>query len=418
MRPAWLLILLIIIPLAAVAQLEPLSIPAPATELLPVEASGQPAAPAGLPPAQRKLVYSLLIENRTGGVIRIIEPPAQYLLNRPGVDIGSVLHPVRTLQPGDPATRNNRSWPHVTDCALDRVSLTLDPGRPGTAARGIELLPSERNFQAAAGGFEQPLPTALYTDIHSGYGIFGGAFPLIPGNPVSIVRGHELIGFDDPAAELEPGDFLVVEVNGPAQWPLQLEIPNTAGGVAKLQLADGQSINCAVVTSPLTGVPPPAPRGSGFRSGVIFTAGTGGIGLSCLPAEPAGFLELRPLPPLLPAVTGPIPEATIAAPGITLTGTGGAAALGQPPVFDGYLYPRSGLEVQLGVPRIEVSVQLTGFDVWQPLSSLIVPEALANIALLRFSWLPALEDSALPAASGLDPAAPVTTPDGAPSLRQ
>ena len=54
--------------------------------------------------AGRHLGQRVLIENRVGGVIRVIEPPAQLLFNRPGDDIGQVLQPAtRVLSVADAA---------------------------------------------------------------------------------------------------------------------------------------------------------------------------------------------------------------------------------------------------------------------------------------------------------------------------
>ena len=381
MRGIWLVLLLVMVPLASAAQLEPLEVPGTATELTPPATTPQPQFNPDLP-TQAKLAYSLLIENRTGGVVRVIDPPAQYLLNRPGTEVGTVLHPASRVEQRAPAYRAVRAWPHVDRSAVDAVDLCLYHAPAQSTAGFIQLLPRERDFAAPDGGFEQNRPGAVYLDCAAGLGIFGGAWPVIPGNPVTIVRGNAIAEFSPADGELLPGDIIIIEVYGPAEWPRDLELRNHPAGEATLHYHDGRSGQCGTVIAPVTTAP--ATAGPTLRPGVLSAVGCSGLELTCPAADGTGLLELLPL-----EVSGnrtPPDEDGPAAWG-AVTGLDGRAAAGQPPFFDGYLYPL-GLEPPALLPQLQVSVQLEGFSTWQPLGGLLVPEAAANIAAVRITWLP------------------------------
>ena len=77
-----------------------------------------------IPPPHKELAYSIVIENRTGGIIRAIEPPAQFLLARPGIELGKVERPIQEVMAvNDPAWSTVRSF----SCAISRIKSYGNP---------------------------------------------------------------------------------------------------------------------------------------------------------------------------------------------------------------------------------------------------------------------------------------------------
>jgi hypothetical protein len=105
-------------------------------------------------------------------------------------------------------------------------------------AGGLLLLPHQRRFAAVDGSFETPLPHAIYTDIPAGQGLFGGAYPLISGNPVTSYHGLEHAEFGPEDLSMTPDDLIIIEVRVPAAWPRSLEIANEPGGRIQLEMAE------------------------------------------------------------------------------------------------------------------------------------------------------------------------------------
>jgi len=255
--------------LLTAAQTAPLPLPTEATPVTrPVE---EPAEPAGIPTAQAQLAYSIIIQNRTGGLIRMVEPPAQFLLSRPGIDLGTVKRPstgleLMPLAVGAPASAV------VAESGTDMLSLQLfaDP-TTGQAGR-LTLLPDELRFQATDETYVTPPPTALLTDIPGGHGIFGGAYPLLSGNPVTVYRNLDYAEINAASTGLTASDLFIIEVRVPERWPRHLVLENQAGGRVQLELADGEVYDVATVTRPLAG-PQPAPVFPRFAPGAIRQAG-------------------------------------------------------------------------------------------------------------------------------------------------
>src|SRR5690606_850074 len=70
----------------------------------------------------------------------------------------------------------------------------------------------------------------LLTDIDAGTAIFGGAYPLIVGNPVNVYRGQNILGFSPQYPDIEIDDRIVIGVHVPVDWPDDLRIVNWVGG--------------------------------------------------------------------------------------------------------------------------------------------------------------------------------------------
>jgi hypothetical protein len=376
MRLAGLALILLLSAGSAAAQTSALQIPPEATDVVPP--GTQSPATAGMPAAQAALAYCIIIENRTGGMIRMVEPPAQYLLFRPGIELGTVLQPASYLEQAAFAGGDTREQQVVATSAVDQVRLRLYADSAAAEGGYLALLPQERRFAAADGAFESPLPSAIYTDMPAGTGLFGGTYPLIAGNPVMAYHGVAHADFSRESTALTTDDLIVIEVRGPAEWPAHLDITNEAGAKLQLQLVDGTQIPCGFATQVLTA--PFALAGAAVaQPGAISTAGDALLAIACLPGQ-RDRLEIAPLGVAIGERDPELPPRLLVANG------DGFSPVGQPPLFSGYLYPLSGLETPRRLPWLRASVRLGESTNWLPLAEVVVPESLQQIKELRLSW--------------------------------
>lgn len=336
-----------------------------------------------MPPGQQALAYSIVIENRTGGVIRAVDPPAQFLLARPGVNLGTVVRPTTAV---DTAGFHASLWGQaqtVVASAVNAVHLKVydDPhaGRAGV----VTLLPAELYRRGLDGSQSEVRDDVLYTDIPGGHSIFGGAYPLIVGNPVSFYRGRQHVYFDAENTALQVGDIIIIEVRMPARWPQGMLLENRPGGSVTLVLDDGERVALGTMEK--------AASGTGRFAGGIFSAPggirathTGVLDLDFSPVDEMGGLQLIPhahsLSPEL-VYTREAPPYGI------LLGVGGRDLRGQPPLFSSYVYPLSGLEAPAVLPQLVVSIQLGGSPTWLPLPVIFGREDLSGLSGLRLEWL-------------------------------
>ena len=339
--------------------------------------------PADVPPPQRTLAYSVVIENRSGGVVRVIEPPAQFLLSRPGEDIGMVLRPATQL---NTESFHASLWGRaqsVIASAVNAIHIKAYDQTDGGRAAVLTILPHELLTAGLDGLPAPPRDDMLYTDIPGGHGIFGGAWPVLTGNPVSVYRKSQHVYFDDTNNQLEVGDIIIIEVLTPEQWPQGLVIENFESGAVTLTGADGTSTVCATVSKPVSG--------SGRFAGGVFCQ-PGGIR-----ATHSGVLDID-LSPL--GETGGlqfIPYAHSLSPELTysqdsppygiLLGIEMSDLRGQPPLFGGYLYPCSGLEAAKKLPKLAISVKFIPSTAWVPVPPVSGREELVGLSALRIQWL-------------------------------
>jgi len=409
MRWAVLLLLLLVTAGTAAAQTSPLAIPQDSTSIGPT--AGQPqAADSSLPAAQQKLAYSIIIENRTDGIIRMVEPPAQFLLYRPGIDLGKVVQPAKALEVGPFLGSDARVQQVVASSGVAEIRLRLFTATASGKAGSLLLLPIGRRFAAPDGSFESPLPNAIYTDIPMGHGLFGGAYPLIAGNPVTAYHGLEHAEFDPENIALTSDDLIIIEVRGPAVWPQALEIPNEPGSKIMLNLADGSAVPCGYVTQALA-ASPPAARNEVSTAGAIAADGDTRLAVTC-PAAQTGLLEIAPLGLHLEA------EGESPPPRLLVAGASGLSPVGQPPLFSGFIYPLSGVETPRRLPLMSASVQIGTSSNWLPLTEVIVPEALQEVQALRIEWAEYdSQQAALEQAPQLEQLNPEPPPEDLPGFR-
>lgn len=417
MRRLVLAILVVSLSSFAQAQTEPLGIPSQATDVSPAV---EPILNQVqyIPPQPGQLYYSVVIENFTGGIIRVIDPPAQFLHSRPGDDIGTVLKSASTLALGPPHSLLADQWQHVSSSAVHGIKLALMPRDASGDAGELDILPVERHFQAPDGSFEQPQPCAIYTDIAAGHGLFGGRYPLIPGNSVSVYRQGVPIYFDDGDASLAVRDIIVVEVRGPcppqgsasgtiSTWPQRLEIENRVDGSATLYQAGEEDELVGTVVQALTGF---EQCSDNFycQPGSVREASCEFIVLTCLPTSHPGLIRITPN--RLPAMS------TVGGTSqLMLTTANSGDTWGDSTCFLKQLYPQSGLDAPRLLPRLQVSVQIAGAEDWLPLEAVVVPEVLNQIAAFRFEWLTQSEEDDGMAATLAD--SPPEPPTDAPGLR-
>ncbi len=394
MRRLALVILVVSLSSFALAQTEPLSIPSQATEVSP---AAKPVLNQVqyIPPQPGQLYYSVVIENLTGGIIRVIDPPAQFLLSRPGDDIGTVLKPASTLALGPSHSSRDFQQEHVSGSAVHGLRLTLMPQDANGDAGVLDILPLERHFQAPDGSFEQPQPCAIYTDITAGHGCFGGRYPLIPGNSVGVYRQGQPVNFDDGDTSLAVGDIIIIEVRGPrplqgsagstlSPWPQRLEIENRVDGNAMLYQAGEAEELVGTVVQALTGMER-CGEITYCQPGSIREASCELLELTCLPTSPLGLMRIAPNRLQASATVGDTSQ-------WMLTTTNSSGAWGDSTCFLKYLYPQSGLDAPRLLPRLQVSVQIAGAEDWVPLGAIVVPEVLNQVAAFRFEWLPQSEE--------------------------
>ncbi|MDQ3024047.1 MAG: hypothetical protein M3R04_06660 [bacterium] len=375
--------LLLFVTLALLINLHPaISAPGQATRTIPQQFIPD-KPPEALPPPQVRLAYSVVIENKKGGVIRVVDPPAQFLLNRPGTDIGHVLRPAISV---DKVGYHASSWGALQTVVASAVNAlhfkvydNPDTGRAGI----VTVLPEELYGRDLQGHTRSLRGDEIYTDIKGGHGIFGGSHPLIVGNPVSIYRDGARLFFDPAQFELAEGDIIIIEVRVPAQWPQGLVVDNRSGGSVTLIDASGGRIDCGTVSKPVSG--------SGrFEGGVFCESGgirathTAVLDLDFSPAKCMGGLQLIPL---AHSKSKELKYSQSSPPYGILEGPGGSDLRSCAPLFSGYLYPISQIEPPLLLPRLEISVQLDDTGEWKPLPSLVGRTDLREMTALRVDWV-------------------------------
>lgn len=370
-----------------------------ATPLLPPGTEPGRTGRALLPEAQAVLKYLIVIENRTGSIVRAVDPPAAYAINRPGVPLGTVTRTCRRTAVAL-CERQSATHPRVTGSALDGIRLQLFAEQDGSCGE-LELKPAAS--APAPGGSDE---AAIYVDIAAGYGVFGGSHPLIVGNPLAVYRDGTYLQLASAAPDLRVGDILVIGVFAPEVWPRSLSIENTGGGLVTVALDSGASLPCGYVRQALAGPAaadevPPGPVGS------LVAAAEDLIELCCCAPEPAGLLRL------LPASRLGDETATGALLAEMYSGTG----RGSTPLFSGFLYPAGGREPALSLPVLTVEVKAGGG--WLPLGGIVVPTALSELTALRIGWAPLPDaDQSQPESAGLEQLDPVLVPPEMPSFRE
>jgi hypothetical protein len=90
------------------------------------------------------------------------------------------------------------------------------------------------------------------TDMAGGAGIFGGRFAAFVGNTVVLERaeGTVLLAGQTPRI----GDRLLITVQRPARYPLEIEFENRFGGLVRARYLGGSEQVIAVVLRPVAGV--------------------------------------------------------------------------------------------------------------------------------------------------------------------
>jgi hypothetical protein len=366
------------------------------------------AAALKVPPPEEKLAYSVVIENRSGGIIRVVDPPAQFLLARPGVDLGTVVRPATHLNTESFHASLWGGAMTVVASAANALHIKAydQPGLPRAAV--ITLVPEELLTHELDGSSAVLRDDQIYTDIAGGHGIFGGSYPVIVGNPVSVYRNRQHVDFGPQSTALEIGDIIIIEVRTPADWPKELTLDNHKGGDVVLTSKDGSTVECGAVEKPVSGTG----RFSGgifCESGGIRATHTGVLDIDFSPRDQTGGMQI------IPHAHSLSPELTYSQdspPYGILAGPLGSDLRGQAPLFSGYLYPQSGLEPSAKLPRLLVSVKFRDYTLrggsavdveqslspWLPLPLLVGREDLSDLTAVRVEWV-------LPA-----PAAPTTTP--------
>ena len=380
----------------------PLEHPGESTGTVPPEQFIPAAPPATVPAPQRKLAYCVVIDNRTDGVIRIIDPPAQFLLSRPGADIGKVVRPATQLNSesfhaslwGRPLT--------VVASAVNAIHIKAYDEATEQRAAVVTILPHELLTTSLEGQPSEARDDAIYTDIAGVHGIFGGAYPVITGNPVSVYRDGQHVYFDDENNAIKAGDIIIIEVRTPDKWPQALIIENHEAGAVTLTGADGKHTVCATVSKPVSG--------SGRFSGGVFSA-PGGIrathsGVLDIDFSPVGETGGLQLIPYAHSLSPELTYSQDSPPYGILLGVDMSDLRGQPPLFGGYLYPQSGLESSVKLPQLSVSVQYFPSTQWVPVPSVSGREDLSSLSGIRIDWVAAKPGAAAPATPPTPPPAP------------
>jgi hypothetical protein len=355
-----------------------------ATEVTPSTQFIAAPPPASVPPPQATLAYSIVIDNRTGGIIRVVDPPAQFLLARPGTDIGTVLRPATELNSesfhaslwGQPMT--------VVASAVNAVHIKAYNEAAAPRAAVITLLPADLIHSDLAGVPSQPRNDSIYTDIPGGRGIFGGAWPVLTGNRVSVYRDTKHILFEGLADTIKVGDIIIIEVRTPEQWPQSLVFDNHEGGTVVLAGADGTRTICATISKPVTG--------TGRFSGGVF-CNPGGIrathsGVLDLDFSPFGETGGLQFIPYAHSLSPEMSYSQDSPPYGILLGPDGNDLRGQAPLFAGYLYPQSGLEAPAKLPRLNLSVQFGMSSLWMPVPEMVGLQQFVDLSAIRIDWQP------------------------------
>jgi hypothetical protein len=397
------------------AQPPPISSPPQPGQSAPVVQQVQQAQPGFIPdeaalrvpPPQQKLVYSVVIENRKGGFIRVVDPPAQFLLARPGIDIGAVVRPATVL---NTESFHASLWGKagtVVGSAVNAVHIKAYDQTNAPRAAVITLVPAQLLEHELDGSPAKLRNDQIYTDIPGGRGIFGGAYPLIVGNPVTVFRDQRRITFGPGNNALQAGDVIIVQVQTPQQWPRQLLLQNSVGGKVTLTDGGGAVLEIGSVEKPVSGT-------GRFIGGIFSESGgirathTGVLDIDFSPQGQLGGLQL------IPHAHSLSPELTYSQespPYGILLGPDGTDMRGQAPVFSGYMYPQSGIEPSKLLPTLVISVQFRDYAVrapnaavvepgaipWLPLPSLSGREDLSDMTALRIEWVSPKQAAAQPA---------------------
>ncbi|MCH7472343.1 hypothetical protein IIA79_05260 [bacterium] len=364
------------------AQLIPLQNPGEATEVRAGEVALDDASNE-VPPAQAELAYSVVIENRSGGIVRVVDPPAQFLLARPGVDVGKVSRPAKSLNVSTYHASLEADSLTVAASAVDGVHIKAYSGAEGSPGAVISILPaeSEHLFQGVGPFLERE--DAIRTDIAAGRGIFGGAYPLIVGNPVSVYRDGVHVYFSPDNNAVMIGDIIIIEVRTPAQWPKELTAENRLAGSVVMRSEEGASTEIGQLATPIGGSAR-LDSDEYCAPGGISSTSTTMLAIDLALLGETGGLQLRSRAGGMEAGLGynqGSPQY-----GIVL-GRNGRDLSTEPPLFSGYIYPVSGLEEPRLLPRQLISVQLDGSSDWLVLTPLSAGMDISGLAALRIQWL-------------------------------
>jgi hypothetical protein len=339
--------------------------------------------PEALPPPQARLAYSVVIENKVGGAIRVVDPPAQFLLSRPGTQLGKVIRPASSV---DKVGYHASSWgalQTVVASAVNALHFKVYDNAASGRAGIVTVLPAELHGHTLEGKKRPLRGDEIYTDIKGGHGIFGGSHPLIVGNPVSIYRQGKRVFFDPDNFDLAEGDIIIIEVRIPQQWPQGLLLDNHAGGAITLIDASGGRIDCGKVDKPVSGT-------GRFEGGVFCDSGgirathTAVVDLDFSPDKCMGGMQLIPV---AHSKSKELTYSTSSPPYGILQGPAGRDMRAAAPLFSGYLYPLSLIEPPAILPRISITVQLEGNPDWQPLPALVGRTDLHEMTALRVDWV-------------------------------
>ncbi len=359
---------LLVLPLPGMAQQD--------AALAPAEISYVQDPLLDIPLPQARLAYSLVIDNRRGGVIRIVEPPATFLFNRPGVDLGTVLQPVRRLRTDIPAAGLPSRANVVCYSGTDAVHVKAYDATLHDESAVFSILPSDNvNYLNEEQSLDwTSIPgDALLTDIPAGSGFFGGAYPLIVGNPVNVYRGQYILDFSPLYPDIEVGDRIVIGVHVPLDWPDDLRISNQVDGSVLWNLA-GQELTLASCSLPQSAardsqLPGPLPAaGLAMTSSTSFMIGLPGAdNRQCFGVNAVGFGNLA---------------------GLQLQSVTELGLPCQAPLFGGYLYPFNPADPPALLPLPVIRLRFGSGSSWVPLSSVLEQQALATVTSLRIDWLP------------------------------
>ncbi|MDR5683326.1 MAG: hypothetical protein QN163_04785 [Armatimonadota bacterium] len=196
------------------------------------------AVPVGAqspPPPEMVEVYRVRLDHQAGGAIEAsVDRGATWRA------IGHVARPAEDVAVGFNAARWGTPGTVVASGA-NAVHIKVGDSPEG---RGliVSLMP-----RGAPGGRH-----VVGTDIPGGTAIFGGRFAPFVGNPVVVERPDGVV----PLAEQAPriGDRMVITVQRPARYPLEIEFENRFGGLVRARYADRSERVVAVVLRPVAGV--------------------------------------------------------------------------------------------------------------------------------------------------------------------
>lgn len=196
------------------------------------------AAPAGAqspPPPEMVEVYRLRIDNRAQGTVEVsADRGATWRAT------GRVASPADGVAVGFTASRWGTPGTVVASGA-NAVHIKVGDSPEG---RGLIISVMPRGTPSAR--------HVIVTDIPGGAGIFGGRLAAFVGNPVALERPDGVV----PLAGQTPrvGDRLLIIVQRPARYPVEIEFENRFGGLVHARYADHSERVIAVVLRPVAGV--------------------------------------------------------------------------------------------------------------------------------------------------------------------